>query len=312
MRKRNSSILALCVLAITSGVLQAGVGPIDVASGAAGQAHVLAEVFFDDSLGFFGPLIWQLDGSGDWTSAPAGGFAAYPRLAISDGSDGLSRILQVDRLGSGPVDLWIVGPAGSYWVGFFALPGWTAVDLSVGPDNQTHLLWTSLDGEVRIDATDSYGSPTVGPAAVYGPYAGWSARAIADGPDGATWILWRHLDGRAGVARYRDGLFEAAFRWSASAAWTAEDIAVGSDGLPRVLWTNEDGRMGIGTVDVEGQMFDRKTYGSPGRQARRIGASSDGMTRVLWTDAHGGGSLWLLNPDNSVQSEHPTPEPRVR
>ncbi len=273
-------------------------GPLDVSSGAAGKAHVLG--WDADRLS-----VQQLDGSGNWTNTPSeAAIAGWNATAISDGSDGLSRVLW--QSGEGRIALEIVGSAGRQ--ASFSFPAawpWTALDLSVGADNQTHLLWTSAKGEVRITSTDSSWTTTVGPT--YGPYDGWSACAIADGPDGASWVLWRHSDGRTGVARYRDGVFERAFRWSANPGWAAEDIAVGKDGHPRVLWISTDGRMGIGTVDARGQLFDRKTYSSPGPQARRIGTSSDGLTQVLWTGVDRGGSLWLLNPDNSLKSQHPTP-----
>ena len=75
--------------------------------------------------------------------------------------------------------------------------------------------------------------------------------------------------------------------------------------------------MGISSVDAQGQLFDRKVYSSGdqparsisivGQQARRIASSPDGTTRVLWRGAYGTGSLWILNPDNSIESQRPSP-----
>ncbi len=250
-----------------------------------------------------------------WVSTPEEGpFTAWNATAIADGADGLSRILW--QAGDGRVSLENVGPAGSQATFRFpAEPGWTAIDVSVDVEGRTQMLRTSADGQMRITTVGSSGSATRGPA--YGPYDGWSANAIADGPDGASWVLWRRTDGTVGISRYRDGFLEISFRWAASFGWSAEDIAVGADGLPRLLWTNPDGRTSVATVGGQGQLTDRVIYNNPSlnplpryrETARRIAASSDGTTRVLWTTSDGLGSIWILNPDNSLQGQHRTPTP---
>ncbi len=245
--------------------------------------------------------------SGVWVSTPEEGpFTAWNATAIADGADGLSRVLWQN--GDGRVSLEIVGSTGTQAnFRFPAEPGWTAIDVSVGVDARTHLLRTSSDGQMRITTVDSAGSATKGPA--YGPYDGWSANAIADGPDGASWVLWRRTDGTVGISRYRDGFLEISFRWAASFGWSAEDIAVGTDGLPRLLWANPDGRTAVATVDAQGQLTDRTIYTNTAQKARRVGSSSDGLTRLLWTAADGSGSIWVLKPDNTLQSQFPTPSP---
>lgn len=280
--------------------LEIGEGALDVSSGAAGQNRVL---FW--SAGRLS--VRTLDESGNWTSTPfEGPFSGWTATAISDGADGLSRVLWQN--GDGRVGLEIVGPSGSQAaLRFSAEFGWTAIDVSVGVDGQAHVLWTSATGETFIDRVDTSGLATAGQRS--GPYAGWSTRAIADGPDGATWVLWRHTDGVAGISRSRAGEADAAFRWAAIPGWTVEDLAVASDGLPRVLWTNPDGRIAIWSVDSQGRLTDEKAYSSAGLEARRIAASSDGLTRVLWSAADGSGALWLFNPDNSLNSQHATPAP---
>ncbi|MEP6995741.1 MAG: hypothetical protein ABI968_14560, partial [Acidobacteriota bacterium] len=280
--------------------LEIGEGALDVSSGAAGQNRVL----------FWGAgrlSVRTLDESGNWTSTPfEGPFSGWTATAISDGADGLSRVLWQN--GDGRVGLEIVGPSGSQAAfRFVAEPLWTAIDVSVGVDGQAHVLWTSAIGETFIQSVDSSGLATPGQRS--GPYAGWSTRAIADGPDGATWVLWRRTDGTAGVSRSKAGEADAAFRWAAIPGWTVEDLAVASDGLPRILWTNPDGRMAIWSVDAQGRLTDEKAYSSAGLEARRIAASSDGLTRVLWSAADGSGALWLFNPDNSLNSQQVTPGP---
>ncbi len=273
-------------------------GALDVASGAAGQSHVL---FWDaDRLS-----VRTLDQSGHWVSTPSiGPFPSWNATGIADGSDGLSRVLWQN--GDGTVGLELVGAMGDLGAFLFAAQlRWTAIDVSVGFDGHSHLLWTSADGQMRITSVDASGATIEGPN--YGPFSGWSAHAIADGPDGATWVLWQQTDGRVGISRHRVGTLEASFRWGASVGWSAEDIAVGKDGLPRLLWTNHDGRTAISTVDASGRLADRAIYTNPAQRARRIAASPDSMTRVLWTGTDGTGALWILNPDNSVESQFPTP-----
>lgn len=278
--------------------LEIGAGAVDVSSGGAGEIRILS---------------WDADrrsvrtrgASGDWTSTPAEGpFSAWTATAISDGADGLSRVLWQN--GDGRVGLEIVGPAGSEAAFRFPpVPGWTVADVSVGDEGDTHLLWTSAGGQMRVTTLSSSGVATSGP--VYGPYRGWSVPAIADGPGGATWALWRNSDGRTSVSRMDGGVLGLVLRWSADPGWTSEDIAVGNDGLPRLLWSNLEGRMRVSTVDAQGQLALVQAFDNPGFHARRIAAGADGLTRVLWNAADGRGEVWLLNPDNTLNSRHATP-----
>ncbi len=77
---------------------------------------------------------------------------------------------------------------------------WSAVGVSVGPDNLTHLLWSNTDRRAMFWNVNSDFSFTL---AGYGPYTDqtpsqlWSAAAVATGPDGLSHILWDNTDYRA-------------------------------------------------------------------------------------------------------------------
>ena len=276
--------------------LEFGAGPIDVSSGPAGESRVL---FWDaDRLS-----VRRMDASGGGTSSPfEGPYGAWRATTIAEGADGRSRVLW--QHGEGRAALQIVGPGGGEEVFRFpGLPGWTANDVSVGADGEARLLWTSPNGIMFLASVDSAGVDSPGPQ--YGPYLGWTAVTISDGPDGSTWVLWRNTDGRASASRHVGGVMGTVFRWDSHPAWAAEDIAVGADGRLRLLRINPDGRMEISTVDAAGQRVASQTYSNPGLQPRRIAAGADGLTRVLWSAPDGGGAVWLLRPDNSVQSQHP-------
>ncbi len=250
-------------------------------------------------------VVRSLDASGAWTSTPAEGpFLAWTATAIAEGADGRSHVLWQN--GDSRVGLEIVGAGGSEAsIQFPANYGSTAVDVSVGSGGNTHLLWTTAAGAARVSDVDPAGVQTFGPS--YGPYDGWRAVAIADGADGATWVLWRHTSGRACVSRFHERAMDSAFRWSAIPGWNAEDLTVGRDGRPRLLWTSPDGRVEIFTVDAAGELVAGQVHENAAFEARRIAAGADGLTRLLWSSAGGSGSVWLLNPDNAVVSQHPIP-----
>ena len=278
--------------------LETGAGAVDVASGGTGEIRVVS---WDEDR----RSVRTRDASGDWTSTPADGpFFAWTATAISDGGDGLSRVLWQN--GDGRVGLEIIGPAGSQAaVHFGSVPGWTASDVTVGAGGDAHLLWTSATGEMRVASVSPSGVATSGP--VYGPYRGWSVPAIADGPGGATWVLWRRSDGRTSVSRMDGGVLGLVLRWEADPGWVSEDIAVGNDGRLRLLWSAFEGRMKVSTVDAQGELVKAEVFDNPGFQARRIAAGPDGLARVLWTATDGHGEVWLLNPDNTLNSKHATP-----
>jgi phenolic acid decarboxylase len=73
---------------------------------------------------------------------------------------------------------------------------WLPVDISVGADNLSRVLWTYPNGiAVLWSLNRTSGSYTQGP--VFGPYeAGlWHATRIACGKDGIGRVLWTEPDG---------------------------------------------------------------------------------------------------------------------
>jgi hypothetical protein len=291
--------------------LELGAGALDVAAGN-GRSHVLT--WDADRLS----VHTLADSGADTSTPPEGPSGSWLATAISDGADGLSRVLWVN--GDGRASLEIVGSAGSVAVFRFAsFPEASAADVSVGADGSAHLLWTNARGGMYIATVDASGAVTDGRG--YGPYPSWTALALADSPDGSTWVLWRATDGRSSVSVHRgpDLAMEEIIRFDARPSTpcspptlgcccgtsnpfpAVEDITVGADGRPRLLRVGVDGMAEVSTIDAHGEITDAQTYGV-GWFPRRIAAGADGFTRLLWADAGGGAHVWLLNPDNSLNA----------
>jgi hypothetical protein len=173
------------------------------------------------------------------------------------------------------------------------------VDLSVGSDGTTHLLWTNTDGRTEITSVAVSGA--LAGDTTYGPYSGWTARSLSDGADGQTRVLWRNTDGRVGLSLVDAGHIVATSRFAPGPGWTARDVAVAVDNQARILLVNADGRMVLWSVDNSGAVTNSESvYGPPvsGQEATRVSAGPDGLTRVLWTSPKGTGTLWLMGLDN--------------
>ena len=277
-------------------------GAVDVSAGPAGTRLLL---WNRDRL-----AVRTLQPSGDPTqTAPEGPFGGWTAVAIADGTDRKSRVLWVN--GDGRTGLEIVGVGGGedalrYPAEGGVLSPMSAVDISVGANSITHLLWTNVLGAARISSLDSSGRRADGPD--YGPYRNWSAIAIADGP-GETWVLWRAADGRMSLSVHRELAMEAVLRFAASPGWAAEDLTVGADGRPRVLRVSPDGRAEISTVDLQARLANSQVLANPGFEPRRIAAGPDGLTRLLWGSEDGSDSLTFLNADNTAHAEPPEAPP---
>ena len=183
-----------------------------------------------------------------------------------------------------------------------------ALDLSVGPDNKTRLLFTDLDNRAALRSIDNAGRPTLSDP--HGPYSGWQARAVADGSDGLTRVLWNNLDGSA--ALWLRGPTEnlASYLYRPAAGWTAVDVSEGSDGTTHLLWTNLDGRAELTSVAVSGAQVSRATYGPfDGWLARSISIGADGLTRLLWSNSDGRVGLSLIDAGRIVATHRFAPAP---
>ena len=146
---------------------------------------------------------FTLAGYGPYTDgAPQNKWSA---TALATGPDGVSHILWNNT--DNRVMLWDVNPDFS-----FTLTGygpytdgapqnlWSAVGISVGPDNVQHLLWSNTDRRAMFwDVNPDFSFTLAG----FGPYTDnapgnlWSAAAVATGPDGLSHFLWGNTDRRA-------------------------------------------------------------------------------------------------------------------
>ncbi len=167
------------------------------------------------------------------------------------------------------------------------------VDLSVGTDNKTRVLYAESDKMAFFRRFDTSGNSTIdGP---YGPYAGWIASSAADGPDGQTRLLWTNPDGSAGLWLLGPTGIQASYRYGPAAGWTALDVSVARNGTTHLLWTQDDARIGLLSVGISGAVVNRATYGPfYGWQARSIADGADGLTRLLWNKFDGSVGLSLL------------------
>jgi photosystem II stability/assembly factor-like uncharacterized protein len=273
-------------------------GPIDVATGASGDSHLLS--WQSNQL-----TVLTLDAAGNWSStAPGDASTTWTAVAIASGTDGLARVLW--QCVDGRSGIEIIGSAGRQAVFVFAPTGsLIPVDIAVAENGEARILFTGSEGEALVGRVDSSGALTPGPR--YGPIRGWTAVAIADGP-GGTRVLWRCTDGRGGTSLHdAGGVMLGSSVWPASAGYAAEDLAVGADGSPRLLRTNPNGDVEVSTIDAAGHPSAAQILSNSGFTPRRISAGADGKTRLLWNAADGSGSVWILNADNTVKEKHETP-----
>ena len=146
---------------------------------------------------------FTLMGYGPYTdNAPQNLWSA---TALATGSDGLTRIVWNNT--DYRVMLWKVDSAFNYTLAGFgpytdgaAQNLWSAVGVSVGPDNVTHLLWSNTDRRAMfwdVDSSFNYTLAGFGPYTDNAPGNLWTATALATGPDGLSHLLWGNTDYRA-------------------------------------------------------------------------------------------------------------------
>ena len=156
-------------------------------------------------------MLWNVDPSFNFTLAGFGPYTdngannLWSAAAVATGPDNVSRIAWNNT--DGRVMLWDVAPDFTFTLAGYgpytdgaAGNKWSAVGLSVGPDNLTHLLWGNTDHRAMLWNVDSaFGFSLAG----YGPYTDnapgnlWSAAALATGLDGMSHLLWGNTDNRA-------------------------------------------------------------------------------------------------------------------
>ncbi len=153
----------------------------DVAGGQAGVTHVLARGNGD-------AVLWTVDAQGGKAGAVSlGSYPGWTAAAISDGADGLTRLLWTDT--DGRFGLSLVSSAGILETARYREDG-TAVDVAAGGDGLTRILRVSSDGHVGLWIVDGSGTlVAIGPT--YPAPPGFAARHLSAGQDGSTRILLR-------------------------------------------------------------------------------------------------------------------------
>ena len=106
--------------------------------------------------------------------------------------------------------------------------GWAAKALSVGPDDDAHLLWDKTSGPITGTASlwDADFGTGVFTSPLYGPFGGWSATGIATDEDNVTHILWNHTpDGEASL--WNIGSSVTHQEYGPFPGWTAVAVSAG-------------------------------------------------------------------------------------
>ncbi len=156
-------------------------------------------------------MLWNVNSDFGFTFAGYGPYTdqtpsqLWSATALATGPDNLSRLAWNNT--DGRVMLWDVRPDfGFTFAGYGPYTDqtpsqlWSAVGVSVGPDNVTHLLWGNTDRRAMLwNVNSDFGFTLAG----YGPYTDqtpsqlWSALGVATGPDGLSHLVWGNTDDRA-------------------------------------------------------------------------------------------------------------------
>ena len=239
------------------------------------------------------------------------------------GPDNKTRILWW-RTTDNAFSLWSVNHAGtierSPIFGPFLLPGgsfpeWIAIDIAVGSDNRTRILWRRVtDDAIALWSVNENG--TIQSTYLFGPHVGWRAYSIAVGPDDKTRILWRHNNETTTVWTVNtDGVIERSptfgpFGSGLGSEWFAVDIAVGPDSRTRILWRPTDlsnKTVSLWTLDTSGNIATTYPFGPfPGWEAtssNSITVGSDNRTRILWRRTTDNAyTIWSVNEFGGVEN----------
>ncbi len=193
-----------------------GWSAVSLSVGGDGQAHLL----WDKTDGT--ASLWSVDtSSGAYTHGEAGPFSGWTAEAVASGTS-VTDLLWSNTNGAAAGVRFRANGADFSLFGPFA--GYSAVALSVGPDDGAHLLWDKTDGTAALWSADfSTGAYT---PALYGPFSGWAAQAIATGPDGATHLLWDNADGQISLWNVT-GSGQTRMQYGPFAGWTAVALSAG-------------------------------------------------------------------------------------
>ncbi len=269
-------------------------------------------------------MLWSIAQDGSFTLSGFGPYTdgapqnVWHATAVATGPDGLSHLLWNNT--DGRVMLWTVDDSGNFTLAGYGpytdnapQNKWSAVGVSVGPDNTVHLLWSNTDHRAMLWNVASDFTFTL---AGYGPYTDnapgnlWTATALATGGDGLTRILWNNTDTRvmlwdvdgsfgftlAGYGPYTDG--------APQNKWSAVGLSVGPDNLTHLLWSNTDRRAMFWNVDSAFN-FTLAGYGpytDNGANnlwsATALATGPDGLSHLLWGNTDDRAMLWGV--DNAL------------
>jgi len=132
-----------------------------------------------------------------------GPYAGWTPVAVAASPDQTFRLLW--RNANGRASLWRLdnfgnptGP-GSTIEGneFGPFAGWSPIDVSVGGDGNSRLLWANTNGAASVWVVSPLGAFLTGRE--YGPYAGWAPRTLSTGSDSQSRLLWNHADTRGSL-----------------------------------------------------------------------------------------------------------------
>ena len=197
--------------------------------------------------------------------------------------------------GSAAYDVEVIEPVG--------IETAAPVDVAVGPDNRTYLLWGDPAGTTDLWVVGADGG--VVKQARFGPYAGWKAVALSVGGDNRLRVLWNNLETEeTGWWLLSPGLdIQGHVAYGPLAGWAARDIAAGPDGRTRILWNHLDGRAGLWTVNDAGVIDGYGLLGAyPDWLAQSLAVGTDNKCRVLWTHVDGSLSLWRLSKSHALET----------
>lgn len=184
------------------------------------------------------------------------------------------------------------------------LPSWNPVAVAETPTNQTQLLLSASDGEMRVLLVDPPAFLSAPPIqALY-------AQAISEsvGPDGATHaLLFDAPSGRVIVDNLdAAGNYVGRFVYRAPNGWVPVNIVAGSeDNALRLLWSDTKGTAAIWTLDDTGTVA-RATVAGPfaGWAPVKLVAAPANQFLLLWTGPGLAVAYWQLNlQTNYVHSD---------
>jgi autotransporter-associated beta strand protein len=188
-----------------------------------------------------------------------------------------------------------------------AASSWSGIDVAVGSDGQSRVLWEKNTGEIMLWSVNAAGTITT--QRNYGPFEGWHAIAIAantiSGADNGTRILWKHTDGSVKLWSVDElGALNSSPVYGPFEGWDALNIAVGGDNKTRILWQHTDGSVGLWTLDAitsVAQVSYSPTYGPfAGWSVADVAVGSDNSTHLLWQQDDGAVGLWRIDPAGVV------------